>query len=73
MNGPKNKIKLFENRQVRAVWNEQAQKWWFSVLDIISILTGQLNYEKTKNYWKWLKKSCLLKEVSWLVMLPNLN
>ncbi len=51
----KNKVKLFEDKQVRAVWDEAAEKWWFSVLDIIGILTDQPDYTKTRNYWKWLK------------------
>ncbi|MDL2207460.1 Bro-N domain-containing protein [Desulfovibrio sp. OttesenSCG-928-M16] len=55
MTDPQNTIKLFEERQVRAVWDEQAEKWWFSILDIIAILTDQADYEKTRNYWKWLK------------------
>ena len=51
----KNKIRLFEERQVQAVWDEEADKWWFSVLDIIGILTDQPDYQKVRNYWKWLK------------------
>jgi len=51
-----NKIKLFEGKQVRHIWDEENQKYWFSVHDIIGILTEQSDYEKVKNYWKWLKK-----------------
>jgi hypothetical protein len=50
------KIKLFESQQVRAEWDEDGEKWWFSVLDIIAILTDQSDYQKARNYWKWLKK-----------------
>ena len=53
------KIKLFEKSQVRAVWDEEAEKWWFSVLDIIGILTEQPDYGKVRNYWKWLKGKLL--------------
>jgi len=56
VNKQKNAIKLFEERQVRAVWDEDAEKWWFSILDIIGILTDQPDYTKARNYWKWLKK-----------------
>ena len=70
MSKPKNKVKLFEERQVRAVWDEEAEKWWFSVLDIIGILTEQPDYEKVKNYWKWLKNK-LKKEGSQLVSNTN--
>ena len=37
----KNKIKLFEDRKVRTLWDEEAEKWWFSVVDIAAILTEQ--------------------------------
>jgi len=55
MNDSKDKIKLFEERQVRAVWDERDAKWWFSILDIIGILTDQPDHTKVRNYWKWLK------------------
>jgi len=50
-----NKIQIFEKQQVRSVWDEGEEKWWFSVLDIIAILTEQSDYKKVRNYWKWLK------------------
>jgi cell filamentation protein len=40
---------------VRAVWDEENNKWWFSVLDIVAVLTDQDDYTKTRNYWKYLK------------------
>ena len=55
MSEPKNKIKLFEAQEVRAIWDEKAEKWCFSILDIIGILTEQPDYTKIRNYWKWLK------------------
>jgi cell filamentation protein len=48
-------IRFFEDREVRALWDEQNAKWWFSVLDIIAVLTDQDDYTKTRNYWKYLK------------------
>lgn len=66
----KNTIQLFEKQQVRTVWDEQAEKWWFSVLDIIAILTDQSDYKKTRNYWKWLKNK-LKKEGSEVVSITN--
>ena len=56
MKESKGKIKLFETQKVRTIWDEQAEKWWFSILDIIGILTEQPDYAKVRNYWKWLKK-----------------
>lgn len=48
-------IRFFDNREVRAIWDETNSKWWFSVLDIVAVLTDQDNYSKTRNYWKYLK------------------
>jgi cell filamentation protein len=57
MNQPSNKvsIRFFNDREVRAVWDEENAKWWFSVLDIVGVLTDQHDYTKTRNYWKYLK------------------
>jgi hypothetical protein len=49
------KLQLFEKQQVRTAWDEENEKWWMSVLDIIAILTEQPDYSKVRNYWKWLK------------------
>jgi hypothetical protein len=54
MSDSKNKIKLFEERQVRAIWDEEAEKWWFSVVDIVSVLTDS-DYQRGRKYWKVLK------------------
>lgn len=51
----KNSIKLFEQSKVRTIWDDNEQKWWFSILDVIGILTNQADYQKVRNYWKWLK------------------
>jgi len=59
-------IRFFDDREVRAVWDEQNSKWWFSVLDIVAVLTDQDDYTKTRNYWKYLK-SKLKKENSQVV------
>jgi len=48
-------IRFFDNREVRAIWDETNSKWCFSVLDIVAVLTDQDNYTKTRNYWKYLK------------------
>ncbi|GHU97974.1 phage antirepressor [Clostridia bacterium] len=69
-NDKKNAIRLFEEKQVRGVWDDVAEKWWFSVLDIIGILTEQPDYGKARNYWKWLKNK-LIAEGSELVSETN--
>lgn len=48
-------IRFFNEHEVRAVWDEINSKWWFSVLDIVGVLNGQDDYEKNRNYWKYLK------------------
>jgi cell filamentation protein len=48
-------IRFFDDREVRAVWDEENSKWWFSVLDIVAVLLNQDDYGKTRNYWKYLK------------------
>ena len=48
-------IRFFDDREVRAVWDEEGAKWWFSVLDIVGVLNAQDDYAKNRNYWKYLK------------------
>ncbi len=59
-------IRFFDDREVRALWDEVNAKWWFSVLDIVAVLTNQNDYNKTRNYWKYLKAK-LKKEGSQVV------
>ena len=66
MSNAKISIRFFDDREVRAVWDEQNAKWWFSVLDIVAVLTDQDDYTKTRNYWKYLKAK-LKKENSQVV------
>jgi len=49
-----NKIQLFEKQQVRSIWDEKQEKWWFSVVDICAILTDS-DYQTARKYWKVLK------------------
>lgn len=48
-----NKIKIFENQQVRTAWNEEEEEWYFSVVDVVSVLSGS---ERPRKYWNDLKK-----------------
>ena len=63
-------IRYFNNREVRAVWDDEHIKWWFSVLDIIAAINEQDDYQKTRNYWKYLKTK-LKKEKNELVSATN--
>ncbi|MBX7204323.1 MAG: Fic family protein [Bacteroidia bacterium] len=59
-------IRFFNDREVRAVWDDECAKWWFSVVDIVGILNEEPDYNKTRNYWKYLKAK-LKKENNQLV------
>ncbi|MDD3307742.1 MAG: hypothetical protein PHO29_11695 [Acetobacterium sp.] len=63
-------IRFFNDKEVRAVWDDEKAKWWFSVLDIISVLRGEDDYTKNRNYWKYLKAK-LKKENNALVSATN--
>lgn len=49
-------IRFFNNREVRAIWDEENSKWYFHIVDIVSILNEQDDYTKANNYWRWLKR-----------------
>ena len=63
-------IRFFNDREVRAIWDEKLSKWWFSVLDVIGVLNDQDDYTKNRNYWKYLKTK-LKKEESEVVSATN--
>ena len=49
-------IRFYNDREVRAVWDEKAKKWWFSATDIVRAINDEEDYKKAGNYWRWLKK-----------------
>ena len=53
---PKNAIKLFENRKVRTHWDDKEEKWYFSIVDVVGILTDSVD---PRTYWKVLKHRLL--------------
>jgi len=63
-------IRFFDDREVRAIWDDKHAKWWFSVLDIVGVLNEEQDYTKTRNYWKYLKIK-LMKENNQLVSSTN--
>ena len=63
-------IRFFNDREVRAVWDDTHNKWWFSVLDIVGAINEQDEYEKSRNYWKYLKTK-LKREGSEVVSVTN--
>jgi len=62
----KTDMALFEDYQIRRVYDEASEIWWFSVIDIVQVLTQQTDYKAARNYWKVLKNR-LKKEGSQLV------
>ena len=48
-------IRFYKDHKVRAVWDEEHNHLWFSVLDIVGAINEQDNHEKNRNYWKYLK------------------
>ena len=51
----KKSIRFFNDREVRAVWDEEHSKWWFSATDIVRAINNEDDYKKCRNYWKYLK------------------
>lgn len=54
-------IKLFESKKIRSYWNTEEEKWYFSIVDVIEILTGT---DRPRKYWSDLKAKLKRKEVS---------
>ena len=70
MSNTKISIRFFNDREVRAVWDEENAKWWFSVLDVVAAINNEEDYSKSRNYWKYLKTK-LKKENNQLVSITN--
>lgn len=66
----KTSIRFYNDKEVRAVWDEENSKWWFSVLDVVAILGNYNDYTKVRNYWKYLKAR-LREEKNQLVSTTN--
>lgn len=66
----KKSIRFFNDWEVRAVWDEEHEKWWFSATDIVRAINNEKDYEKSRNYWKYLKGK-MLKDGIQLVSVTN--
>ena len=66
----KQSIQLFQDSKVRTVWDEEQEKWYFSVVDVVGILVDSVDYQTARNYWKVLKHR-LLKEGNEMVTSCN--
>lgn len=63
-------VSLFEDQKIRMAWDAEQEEWYFSIVDVIAVLTDQSNYDQARNYWKVLKNR-LVKEGSQLVTACN--
>ena len=52
----KKSIRFWGDHMVRAVWDEENNKWWFSATDVVRAINDEEDYVKAGNYWRWLKK-----------------
>ncbi len=66
----KKSIRFFNDREVRAVWDEENSKWWFSATDIVRAINDEEDYKKCRNYWKYLKGK-MVKDGIQLVSVTN--
>ena len=63
-------FRFYKDHEVRAIWDDDLYKWWFSVLDVVGAINDQADYQKNRNYWKYLKTK-LRKEGNELVSATN--
>lgn len=63
-------FRFYNDHEVRAIWDEENAKWWFSVQDVVGAINDQSDYKKSRNYWKYLKTK-LRKEENELVSATN--
>lgn len=48
-------IRFYKDREVRAVWDDETNKWWFSAVDVVAAINEESDYKKAGNYWRQLK------------------
>lgn len=49
-------LQLFENQKIRTAWDEEKEQWYFSIVDVVAVLTDAKDYDTARNYWKVTKK-----------------
>ncbi len=50
------KIQLFEDKKIRTAWDEEKEEWYFSVVDVVGVLTDSVDYNTARKYWNKLKQ-----------------
>ena len=48
-------IRFYNDKEVRAIWDEETDKWWFSAVDVVSAINNEDDYKKAGNYWRQLE------------------
>ena len=51
----KNEIQLFEDQKIRVAWDAEREEWYFSIVDVVAVLTDQPDYDHARNRWKVLE------------------
>ena len=51
-----NNVQIFEDKKIRTAWNESEEEWYFSIVDVVQVLTDQPNYDTARKYWNKLKQ-----------------
>ena len=60
-------IQLYDDQLIRTAWDEENEEWYFSIVDVIDVLTDQKTVDGARNYWKALKNRLKIKKtVNWL-------
>ena len=54
--GEQDNIQIFEDKRIRTAWDEEREEWYFSVVDVVAVLTEQTNQRGASNYWAKLKQ-----------------
>lgn len=49
------KLQLFEDQPIRTAWDEENEEWYFSIVDVVSVLTESVDYNTRRKYWNKLK------------------
>ncbi len=52
----KESLQLFEIKKVRTIWDDEQEKWYFAIVDVVAVLTEQNDYQTSRKYWNKLKQ-----------------
>ena len=52
----KESLQLFETKKVRTIWDDEQEKWYFAIVDVVAVLTSSNDYNKSRKYWNKIKQ-----------------